>query len=175
MKKLQIYIIISLSSSITFISSLTSSYWEGEMNEFTASLLSTKIDSWEFSFCLPAAQGCPFLKQWKKVIPLPSFARFKPQHLSDFVIFSLDSWDQASSTHSITLFLEGGFIFPPSVNWWTPSLSYWSHKSVILALDGLFQHTSDAWIYFVHPPEMITLSTFISFESFIKLSVIWHS
>ena len=101
-----------------------------------------------------------------KVIPVPSFARFKPQHLNDFVMFSLDSWDQISITHSITLLLEGRFIFPPSVNWWAPSLSHWSYNLVILVLNGLFQHTSDAWLYFVHPPGVITLSTFISSNLF---------
>ena len=117
------------------------------MNTFTASLSSTKIDIWKFSFCLPALQGCPFFKQWIKSFSVPSFARFKPQHLNNFIMFSIDSWNQASSTHSIILFLEGGFIFPPSVNWWTPSLSHWLYNSVILALNGLFQHTSGARIY----------------------------
>ena len=46
-------------------------------------------------------------------------------------------------------FLEGFVIFLPSVNWWKPSLSHWSYNLVILALNGLFQHTSDAWVYFV--------------------------
>ena len=47
LKKLQIYIITSspVSSLITFISSLASSSSEGEMNGFTASLLSNNIDS----------------------------------------------------------------------------------------------------------------------------------
>ena len=132
------------------------------MNGLTASLLLTKIDSQEFSFCLPALQVCLFFQQWIKPSSIPSFASFKPQHLNNFVMFSLDSWDQASSTHSIILFLEGGFIFPPSVNWWTTSLSHWSYNLIILALIGLFQHTSNAWIYFMHPPGMITLSTFTS-------------
>ena len=40
---------------------LVSSSSEGKINGFTASLSSTKIDSREISFCLPASQGCPFL------------------------------------------------------------------------------------------------------------------
>ena len=144
------------------------------MNGFTASLSSTQIDRWEFSFCFPAVQGCPFFKQWIKSSSVPSFARFKSQHFNGFIMFSLGSWDQASNTDSVILFLERGFIFTPSVNWWTPSLSHWSYNLVILALNGLFQHASDAWIYFVHPPGMITLSRFISFKSFLTLPVIWH-
>ena len=174
MKKLQVYIIISSSVSclITFISSVASSSSEGEMNGFTASLLSTKIYSWEFSFCLPALQGCPFFKQWIKSSSIPS-KRFKPQQLIDFM-FSLDSWEHASSTHSIIFFLEGGFIFPPSVNWWTPSPSHLSYNLVILAFNDLLQYTG-AWMYFVYRPgRMIMLSTFISFKSFLMLSVIWH-
>ena len=140
------------------------------MNGFTASLLSTKIDSWEFSFCLPASKGWSFFKEWIKSSSIPSLVRFKPQHLHDF---SLDSWDnKAASTHWVILFLEGGFIFPPSVNWWKPSLSHWSHNLIILALNGLFQHTSGAWIYLVHPTRMIILSIFISFKSLLMLSVI---
>ena len=97
-KKLENYIIISsfVSSSITFISSLASSSSEEEMNRFTASLSSTKIDSWDFNFCLPASQGCTFFKQWIKSSSVPSFASFKPQHLNNFIMCSLD---QASSTH----------------------------------------------------------------------------
>ena len=103
----KIYIMVSLSvlSSITFISPLASSSSEREMNGFTASILSTKIGTWEFSFCLLASQGCHF-KQWIKPSSLPLFARFKLQNLHGFM-FSLDSWDQASSTHSIIIFPEG--------------------------------------------------------------------
>ena len=63
--KLQIYKTTKLQIffSITFISSLVSSSSEGEMDGFTVSLSSTKIDNWEFSFCLPASQCCQFLKQ----------------------------------------------------------------------------------------------------------------
>ena len=86
--------------------------------------------------------------------------------MNDFIMFSSNRWDKESSTHSIILFLEVGFIFPSSVNWWALSLSHWSYSSVILALNGLFQHTSGGWIYFVHPSGVITLSTFISFKSF---------
>ena len=50
-------------------------------------------------------------------------------------------------------------------NWWTPSLSHWSYNSVSLALNGLFQHRSGASMCFMHPPGMVTLSTFISFKS----------
>ena len=145
------------------------------MNEFAASILSTKIYSRELSFCLPASQGYPIFNKWIKSSSVPSFARFKPQHLNDFIIFSLDSWDQASSTYSVILFLEGSSIFPPSVDWWTPSLSHWSCNLVIVVLNGLFQRTSSAWIYFLHPPGTIMLSTFISFKSFLTLLVIWHS
>ena len=52
----------------------------------------TKIDSWEFSFCLPALLGCSFFKQWIKSSSVPPFAKFKSQYLNDFM-FSLDSWD----------------------------------------------------------------------------------
>ena len=69
-KKLQIFIITFVSFSITFISSLASPSSEGKINGFTASLSSTKIDSWEFSFCLPATQCCPFFKQCIKSHPL---------------------------------------------------------------------------------------------------------
>ena len=161
--------------SITFNSLLASFSSEGQMNGITASLSSTKIDSWEFSFCLAASRGYLFFKQWIKSSSVPSLARFKPQHLNYFIMFSLDSWDQASSTHSIIFFLEGSFIFPPSVNWWTPSLSHWSCSWVIFILNGLFQRTSSAWIYFVHLPGMIMLPTFISLKYFLTLSVIWHS
>ena len=136
------------------------------MNGFTASLSSTKIDNWEFSFCLPASQGCTFFKQWIKSSAILPFAKIKSQHFNNFM-FSLDSWDQRSSIHSVILFLEGDFIFQPSVNWCTPSLSHWSYNSIILALNSVFQHTSSAWIYFVHPPEMITPSTFISSNLFL--------
>ena len=81
-------------------------------------------------------------------------------------MFSSNRWDKESSTHSIILFLEVGFIFPSSVNWRVLLLSHWSYSSVILALNGLFQHTSGGWIYFAHPSGVITLSTFISFKSF---------
>ena len=144
---------------------LVSSSSEGEMNRFTALLLSTKIDSWKFSFYLPALQGCPFFKQWIKSSSILPFARFNSQHLNDFM-FSLDSWDQGSSIYSVILFLEGCFIFPLSVNWWTPSLSHWLYSSVIFTLNGLFQHISGARIYFVCPPGMITLAKFISSNIF---------
>ena len=161
LKKLQIYIISSSdSSSITFISSLISSSSEAEMNRFTASLSSNKIESWEFSFCLLALQGSPFFKQWIKSSSLPSFTRFKPQHLNNFIMFYLDSWDQASITHSVILFLDGDFVFPPLVKWWTPSLSHWSYNLVILTLNGLFQHTGE-YILCTHLDW--SLSTFISF------------
>ena len=91
---------------------MASSPSEGEVNGFTSSLLSTKNDSWEFSFCLPASQGCPFFKQWRKSSSVPAFARFKPQYLNEFIMFSFDRWDEASNTHSIILFLEGGITKP---------------------------------------------------------------
>ena len=159
LKKLQIYIIFSssFSSSILFISSLASSSSEGEMNGFMTRLWSTKIDIWEFVFFLLALPGCPFFKQGIKSSSLASFARLKPQDWNDFM-FSSDSWDQASSNHSIILFLEGSFISLPSVNWW---ISHWSCNPVILALNGLFQHTSDTWIYFVHPHILCNDATYI--------------
>ena len=111
-------------------------------NEWTYSIISsTKIDSWEFSFCLPASLGRPFLKQWIK----PSFVETR---------------------RKVPIPLKRGFIFPPLIIWWTPSLSYWSCSLVILALNGFFHHASVAWINFVHPPGMITLSLFISFTIF---------
>ena len=45
LKKLQIFVIISVSSSNTFISSLASSLSQGEMNRFMVSLSPTKIKS----------------------------------------------------------------------------------------------------------------------------------
>ena len=86
--------------------------------------------------------------------------------MNDFIMFSSNRWDKESSTHSIILFLEVGFIFPSSVNWRVLLLSHWSYSFVILALNGLFQHTSGGWICFAHPSGVITLSTFISFKSF---------
>ena len=66
-------------------------FLRGRMNGFTTSLLSIKIDTCEFSFCLPALQDCSFCKQWIKSSSVPSIARLKPQHLNDFIMFSLDS------------------------------------------------------------------------------------
>ena len=43
-----------------------------------------------------------------------------------------------------------------------------------LVLNGLFISASSAWICFVHPLGIIILSTFISFKSFLTLSVKWH-
>ena len=65
-------------------------FLRGRMNGFTASLLSIKIGSCEFSFCLPALQDCPFCKQWIKSSSVPSIARLKLQHLNDFIMFSLN-------------------------------------------------------------------------------------
>ena len=136
------------------------------MNGFVISHSSTKTDNWDFSFCLPALHGCPFFKQWIK----SSLTTLKRFH-NVFLV----SWDQTTTFNSIILFLEGGFIFPPSVNLWTASLSHWSYNTVILALNSLFQNISGTWIYFVHPPGTITLFTFIFFKSFLTISVIWHS
>ena len=115
------------------------------------------------------AESSAFVIQLRKAVSFSSsvlsFARLKSQHFNDFM-FSLDSWDQGSSTHSIIIFLKDGFIFLPSVNSWTRSVSYWLYNSVTFALNDLFKHTSDTWIYFVHPPGTITLSTFISSNLF---------
>ena len=72
-------------------SSLASSSLEEEINGFRTSLLSTKIDSLEFSFCPPASQGCSFFLRMDKVILRTILARIKPQHLNGFIMFSLDS------------------------------------------------------------------------------------
>ena len=103
------------------------------------------------------AESSAFVFQWIKSSSVPSFAMFKPQHLNDFM-FSLDSETRRHVLIQWFFSWRGNFIIIPSVNWWTPSLSHWSKNSVIIASNGLFQHTSGAWIYFVYPSEAITIS-----------------
>ena len=66
------------------------------------------VESSAFAFHL--CKAAPFFKQWIKSSSVPSFARSKPQHLNDFM-FSLDSWDQASSTDSIIFFWKRASYF----------------------------------------------------------------
>lgn len=37
------------------------------------------------------------------------------------------------------------------------------------------QHTSGAWMYFVHPPRITAWSTFIRFKASLAVSITWHS
>ena len=82
-------------------------------------------------------------------------------------MISLDSWDQASSTHSIILFLKEASYF--HLHFTQPLIIHW----VIVALNGLLQHTSGTLIYFVQPTGMITLLH--SSPSNPSLSVKWYS
>ena len=114
----------------------------------------------------------PLFKQWIKSSSILPFVRFKSQHFNNFML-SLDSWDQGSSIYSIILFLGGGFIFPPLVNWWTPSLSHWSYNSVILFKWLIPTHIRCLNIFCV--PTWNDRAIYINlFESFLTLSVIWH-
>ena len=49
------------------------------------------------------------------------------------------------------------FKLPASAYWCTPFANHLSQNWAILDLKGLFQTTSGAWMYLVHPPRTITL------------------
>ena len=93
----------------------------------------------------------------------PSVARFKAHNLKDFLIVSGLICSHASRIQFTLVRRGGGLKFPEEVNWLIPSsANHWSYFSVARPLNGLFQHTSGAYIYFVHPPGTIETSIFFA-------------
>ena len=82
----------------------------------------------------------------------PPAARLKAHDLKEFLIVSELISSHASRTKFTIVRRGGGFKFPAKVNWLIPSsANHWVYLSVARALKGLFQLTSGACIYFVHP------------------------
>ena len=91
----------------------------------------------------------------------PSTGRFKAHVVKDFLITSACSSAHESKIHCKIALLGGVFKLPEAVSSCMPTvLSQWSYFSVQEGLNGLFQLTSGAWMYFVHPPGTITRSIF---------------
>ena len=172
MKRLQIYIIISssVSSSIKLI--FCWYYWYVLIYGIT---LSAKVDNWQFSSCLLALQRLPLFQRKNTVILRSIIWKGQTIILKRFCNIFIGQLKSGLKYPFIYSFPGRGFhitIFSKLMDTFS---KHWSDNSVILTLNGLFHLTSDAWIYFVHPPWMIKLSIFISFISFLTLSIIWHS
>ena len=84
----------------------------------------------------------------------PSTGRFKAHVVKDFLITSACSSAHESKIHCKIALLGGVFKLPEAVSSCMPTIL--SQEG----LNGLFQLTSGAWMYFVHPPGTITRSIF---------------
>ena len=162
----------SSEASTMFRSSTASSTSESVIFSKGLSLfLSSRTDNCDFSCWRPAWQGFFGLKQWILSSSDPSFARFSAHDLNDSTITSFERAAHDSNIHWTIFFLGGGFMLPASVYWCTPSAIQWSYFVPMNSLKGLFQHTSGAWIYFVHPPGTITRSELLVLTASLTLSI----
>ena len=101
------------------------------------------------------APGAPVKRSALILSSDPSVYKFSGHVLKDFLMKS-----PIISFMTLTMTLWGsGFKFLPGVSWLIPSSpSYLLYFSVANVLNGLFQLTSGAWMYFVHSPEIILRS-----------------
>lgn len=88
---------------------------------------------------------------------------------------SVGSSVQESRIHCKMVLPGGAFKFPAAVSSWFPTVSsHSSYFSLQVPLNSLFQQTSGAWIYLVHPPGTITRLIFLDCNAWVMLSSMWH-
>ena len=89
---------------------------------------------------------------------------------------NLSPFPQLSSDLKVpTILLQGrARMFPAAVKEWASPAIHSSYFSVTFALNGLFQTTSGAWMYFVQPPGMIKGFIFDVRSSCLTASIMWH-
>ena len=104
----------------------------------------------------------------------PSTATVSAQLLNESIIILLSKPSHAARIH-LTISLRGGAcMFPAAVKEWASPAIHSSYFSVTFALNGLFQSTSGAWMYFVQPPGMIKGSIFDVRSSCLTVSITWN-
>ena len=122
----------------------------------------------------PARQGWFSLKQWMCPSSDPSTATVSAQLLNESIIILLSKPSHAARIH-LTISLRGGArMFPAAVKEWASPAIHSSYFSVTFALNGIFQTTSGAWMYFVQLPGMIKGSILDVRSSCLTVSITWH-
>ena len=128
-----------------------------DKNGFVSSSKSFNTSICDFSISLPAAHGCACFKQWITSSSEPSTLILSPHDLNDFLMTSLDKDAHESRIHCTIRFRGGALRLPSAVSLRIPSsASHSSYFRVHVALKGLFHTRPGAWIYFIHPPGIIT-------------------
>ena len=126
-------------------------------NGFVSSSKSFNTSICDLNISLPEAHGCGCFKQWITSSSEPSTLILSPHNLNDFLMTSLDKDAHESRIYCKICFRGGALRLPAAVSLRIPSsASHSSYFCVHIALKGLFHTRSGAWIYFVHPPGIIT-------------------